>query len=100
MATTEQDTQPEAPAEKETKGAERTYHVLVLLHDELGYKAAVDDGCRVWVERDAATATNDEMAIGVIVPDDLAGSFVAVAERYFNVRTRGFEPQPPKPVWS
>jgi hypothetical protein len=88
MATTEQDTTPEAPAAKETKAATRTYVVLEL------------ESPNTWSERGQADATTDKNAIAKVMGRETAGTYVAIPERSFQPRTREMAPQPPKPVWS
>jgi hypothetical protein len=88
MATTEQDTTPEAPAAKETKAATREYIVLEL------------EGSDTWSERGRADATTDKSAIDKVMGRETAGTYVGIPTRSFQPRTREMKPQPPKPVWS
>lgn len=90
MATTEQDTTPESPADRETKATTRTYIVLE--------RAVSDD--HVWQEVGSTEASTDQQAIAKLVRAEASGTWVAVAQRGWHPRTRTFDTPPPKPVWS
>lgn len=90
MATTEQGTTPESPAEKETKAAERTYVVLARDESRAG----------TWLEMGSVIASTDYQAITLLTGEDEPGTWVAIPERNWHPRKRELEPRPPKPVWS
>lgn len=96
MATTEQDTTPEAPAEKDTKATTRTYVVLKGIAGSGSEEGNPDTFDLIGT----AVASNDRAAITTAAGADAEGTFVAIPERSFQRRTRGFKQPPPVPVWS